>query len=223
MINFRNARGNAFIFVLMGIILFAALSFTIARSMRSETTSNMSARDATLAATDIVDYAMKLERAINRLRRKNTSENDISFDNNVVSGYTHGSAQPDSHKVFHTSGGNVTWLSPPANANDGSEFLFTGLSCVADVGTGATGCDSDSTSNEELIAVLPNLNQTVCEKINDKLGIGSIPNGTAGAYSTTKFVGTYTDGTEIISGITSNAACYQDGSDYHFYYVLIER
>ena len=159
-------RGNVFLFILLGVALFAALAITMSRSMRSETTTSMAAREAELAAVDILDYVQRIERTINRLRRKSVSENDLSFANSIVAGYTH--AQPDTNKIFHGSGGNLTWQSPSPGVNDGSEWVFTGATCLADVGTGATGCDSDTVSNEELIVVLPNVSTSVCEKINDK-------------------------------------------------------
>ena len=46
--------GNAFLIVMLGIALFAALAFTVSRSMRSDNTSRLSQREAVLAAADIL-------------------------------------------------------------------------------------------------------------------------------------------------------------------------
>ncbi len=218
----HNEKGNAFFLILIGVILFAALSFSVARGIRSEGTSNLTKRQADLAATDIVSHAQRLERAVSQLRRKNISENDISFDNPKVSGYAHTPPLADTNKIFNLAGGGAAWKSPMQNVNDGSEWLFTGNTCIPGIGAGSTGCHSDTISNEELLAVLPNLTQTVCEAINSKLGISGIPTDSGGSYSTTKFTGTFGDGTEIILPSTYETACYSN-SGYHFYAVLLVR
>jgi len=216
--------GNVFLFILLGIVLFAALAFTISRSMRSETTTMLSGREAVLAAAEILDYAGKLQRGINRMRRKSISENDISFSNPQVAGYAHSPVQPDSNKIFSKSGGHVLWQSPVSGVNNGSDWVFTGATCINGIGTGPAGCDTDSDiSNEELLAVLPNLDQSVCEEINDRLNISSIPADTGGDYSSTKFTGTFADGTKITLATTYDSACYSNSGDYHFYTVLITR
>ena len=223
-LNPRNSeRGNAFLFILLGIALFAALAFTISRGMRSTTTSTMSSRDAELAATDILSYAQRLERGLSALRRKNISENDIDLDNAIVTGYAHTPPQPDANKLFNPSGGQVSWQSPPPGVNDGSPWHFTGETCIPDIGTGGTTCHSDGGQSEELIVVLPNMNATVCERIDAKLGIGAIPTDTGGGYSTAKFTGDFSDGTKIVLPSAYNTACYTDGTDYFFYSVLLAR
>ncbi|MCB9981246.1 MAG: hypothetical protein H6860_02470 [Rhodospirillales bacterium] len=216
--------GNVFVLILLGIVLFVALSLSISRGMRSDTTSNLSKQEAALAASDILAYAQKVERAVNRLRRKGVSENDISFDQAFVAGYNHTPAVADTNKVFNADGGAISWKSPPEGSNDGSEWFFTGETCIADLGTGATGCDTDSIANEELIAVLPNVVDIVCEEINKRLNISAIPADTGGGASTTKYQGSFSDDTEIIlAGGPFNAACFSDGANNHFYSILIAR
>ena len=215
--------GNVFLFILLGVILFGALAFVISRGFHSDTTASMSNRKAELLAVDVVDYAQRLERAVTRLQGKGVSENNISFDNTIDAGYAHTPDEPAEHDVFDPTGGGLTRQNPPSGANDGSAWHFTGNTCIAGIGTGATGCDTDSASNEELIAVLPNVNAAICTAIDKKLNIGDIPDNTGGAYSATKFTGAFTDGSEIIIGGSHNAACYSQGGNYYFYYVLIAR
>lgn len=220
----RTEQGNVFLIILIAVALFAALAFTVSRGFQSSTTNTLSDREAALAATNIISYAQNIERGISRLRRKGISENDISFNQSVVSGYNHTAPQPDSHKVFHTSGGAVNWKSPESGVNDGSDWSFIGTTCIADIGGGATGCDSDDESNEELLAVLSNVVDVVCTELNDRLNITNIPADTGGGASTTKFKGSFVDGTEIIlSGGPYNAACFSYGGANYFYYVLLER
>lgn len=223
--NRQSESGNVFMFILLGIVLFAALSFTIARGFRSDSTSSISARQAELAATDMLNYAQRMERAVSRLRRNGTSENDISFDDPALTGFNHTPAVSDDNKVFNTSGGNIRYVPPADKSNDGSDWHFTGRTCIPDIGTGATGCDSDADiTNEELLMVLNNVNQSVCEEINDSLEITGIPTDTGGGAATNKFQGSFTDGTEIIlAGGPFSSACFTDGTNNHFYYVLLAR
>lgn len=225
----KSESGNVFLFILIGIVMFAALSFTMSRGFRSEGTSKLSKRQAELAASEIMTYIQRIDRGITRIRQKNISENDISleFDGNFVNSACDGAPDPSfpTCQVFNAQGGRVAAQEPPQNANDGTSWHFTGRTCIGDIGTGATGCNSDGLSNEELILVLRNLDQDVCEAINTKLNITGIPADSGGGFSATAFTGTFSDNTElIIAGGPFKSACYDAGSStYHFYSVLMER
>lgn len=213
--------GNVFLVVLIGVILFAALAYVVSRGLRSDTTTGISKRQAELAAVDLLDYGQRLERAVTKLSQRGVSENDLDFTNDTVAGYPHTPVQADSHKIFHVSGGHVSWKNPEPDVNDGSPWLFTGDTCIIGVGTGNAGCDSDSASNEELLAILPNIKQSVCEEINRRLNIATMPSG--GTLSATKFTGAYADGALPVGADGLTAACVSIGGNYSFYYVLLAR
>lgn len=215
--------GNVFIFILLGIGLFTALMFTVSKSMQTQTATQMNARDAKLAATEILDYAQRLERAVARISRKGVSENEISFQNAADAGYTPGNVQPETHHVFNTQGGSINWVIPPEGVNDGTNWLITGETCVKDVGTGGTNCASDNLSNEELLLILPNLDSNVCTELNKMLDIDTIPAETGTGYSSNKFTGTFEDDTKIDVGSPYKTACYSKSNSYYFYHTLIAR
>lgn len=230
----RTERGNIFLFILMGIVLFAALSFTIARGFRSDNTGRMTQRDAVLAATDILSYTQKLENAVSKLRRKSVSENDISFAHSSNTGYTNPDCADDSCRVFSISGGGANWQTPPQGA--ASTWLFTGATCITDLGTGdATCADSgDSTGNEELIVTLSDdgntpaaIDQTLCETINERLNITPMPADNDGLVSTAKYTGAFTNDTRLDITDSPRTACYSQTvsgtTSYYFYAVLMER
>lgn len=220
----RDERGNVFVVILLAIALFAALSFTVSRSMQTDTSTNLMGQELQLAAGDILTYVQKLERGMNRLRNRGISENDISLIHpSTGTLYEHGTPRPDNHKLFHPSGGGVVWQEPQTGVNDGSPWFFTGSTCIPNLGFGAAGCDSDSTSNEELLAVLRNLDQDVCTRLNSELGIAGIPTDSGGGFSTTAFVGTFSDGTEITLSATYRQVCFEDSGAYHFYSAILER
>ena len=110
-------KGSAFFYILLGVVLFGTLAFTVSRGMRGQQTEAMSDRQAELAAADIIAYGQKIMRAVDKLRRKGCSENEITFeDNNSISKKTNGTAfdytNPNSPgdfscHVFHESGGGV--------------------------------------------------------------------------------------------------------------------
>ena len=219
--NSNAQRGNVMIIVLMGIVLFAALAFVVARGMRSETTTAMSQRQAELSAVDILDYAQRLERGVTKLRQKGVSESDLDFSNGFVSGYDHAAPQPDDHKIFNGAGGGVAYLNPASGVNDGSPWLFPGGTCIVNVGTGGAGCNSDGVNNEELLAVLPNVRQNICDEINKRLNIAAMPSG--GTLSTSKFVGVFGDDSSPNGVDGLDSACITYGGNYYFYYVLLAR
>lgn len=217
-------RGNVFLFIMLGVVLFAALTFTVSKSFQNQsTTGNLSKKEATLAASDILSYAQSVERAVNRIRRKSVSESDISFSFESGSAYEHGTPQPTRNNVFNSAGGGATWKAPQAGANDGSLWFFTGETCIQDLGTGGSTCNTGG-NDEELIMVLPNVDILVCDAINERLGIGVTPTDTGGNYDTTPFTGSFGNGTKIVlAGGPYTAACYTDGTNSDFYYVLLQR
>lgn len=218
--NRANEAGNAFLFILLGVVLFASLSFVMSRGFGTEGTSKISDRRAELAASDIMTYAQRIQRAVNRMRRDGISESDISleFDGNFVNVDCDEDTDRNfpACQVFHSQGGNVSEQAPPEGINDGEIWHFTGSTCIGD-------CNAGSTADEELLLVLENLEDNVCQFINRKLEIDGIPTAT-GTFSTTDFTGNFSNNTEIaITGGPFDAVCYSDDTDNHLYYILIER
>ena len=238
--------GNVMLYVLIGVILFAALIFTVARSDRSS--SIASDENNILYAQAITSYADKINGAVQNVMLQNGClGSQISFENTVVAGYTNG-ASPVNKKcnIFNSAGGGMNFEKPPAAALDTAaaaasafpagglvgDFFFTGNVCVDGVGTGPIAtCSGDGLPNEELLLVLPWVNASVCAAIN-KLLENSAPmlQDSDGSYDTTKFTGTYPDGFALgKSGFTAyHAGCYQStggspGNGYHFYYTLLAR
>lgn len=222
--NRRNGTesGNVFLMVLIGIVLFAALMFTLSRGF-SDAPGSMSSKQAKLDASDILDYAARVERAVSRLRGRSVSENDISFEHG--GSFVNAGCSADSCKVFASAGGGVNWQEPPQNVS-ASSWHFTGKTCIVNVGAGGMGCDSDGNDNEELLLVLPSIDQSVCEEINSRLGISGIPANAGSGYSTDAFDGSFDDGTLPDNMDGKSAGCFDGGGGqpgYHFYQVLIAR
>lgn len=179
-------KGNAFFIVLLGIALFAGLSFVVSRSMRSETTERLSNREIKLAATEIIEYGSRFERTVSKLRRRGCSENDLNFEGNQDFSRTvddepfvyRNNNSPDdfSCHVFHPDGGNLQPRLPvPIKATvniDDLERDDMHPQSFKVTASRIEGHGSDSGPNgTDLILIIGRLTEGVCAGINAELGI----------------------------------------------------
>ena len=58
--NRKTEAGNVFLFILLGIVLFATLSYIMSRGFRTTGTDQISDRRAELAATEIMNFSQQL-------------------------------------------------------------------------------------------------------------------------------------------------------------------
>ena len=111
----QSQRGNAFMMVLIGVVLFGALAFTFVRSGK-QGIGNVSSKENTLDAQSLVGFFNQVDKAYQVLRTRNKcSVDDISFAN---SGDSNGfetendSATAPGDKschIFDPNGGKVTF------------------------------------------------------------------------------------------------------------------
>ena len=229
----QSERGNVFLFILLGIVLFAALSFTMSRGFRSEGTSKVSQREAELAASEILDYTQKLQRAYDRLRRQGCSENDISFESSVKPAYAF--TTTDNCKIFHPDGGNMDVFPDADYLNTSKVYIAYERYRVG----GTFGVDNaGEDSRSELIFYMGMANSDICRAINKKLGTldanGDNPSR-GGSHIHPGFTGTFTDppaGWQFISnGVPAlqnkKSGCFtyydRDPDTELFFYTILER
>lgn len=245
--NFKSDQGSVLFYILIAVVLFAALSYAVANMMRGGG-GNINKETAALYAAEIMNYSKSLKDALQYVRISNDcDETEISFDNPVLTGYTHTPVTRDECKIFHPDGGGMgygrvptEWLdeSESAGANYG-EWFFSGENAVAGVGTSipSTGTCTSGTTCIDLIAFVPYLDQTICSAINEQLNLdGAISpiyqqdNGPTRMDD--KFTGTFSTLDLDIDGAPYNgrlAGCTQKDSSgtgadaYFFYQVLLER
>ena len=227
--NSSKESGVAIWYILIGIILFAALSFSFVRSI-SQSQTNTSQEQGRIIANEILQYAKSIEQTVQRLRLVNgCSENDISFYSdewsvpaNYDNANTPNAGGDYNCHVFHREGGGINWKD--ASGNDGSEYVFAGRLRVNNVG--------DSLLSDLLI-VLPNVELAVCEQMNVILGsnfANNPPQDAANAnYAGFFFQGTFTSG-NLLNGDVDGypTACFEGGASpapgtYHFYHTLLIR
>lgn len=232
---FVDNAGSVFFYILLAVVLFATLAYMVTRSMRGSSTTAMSERQAEVAASDVLGIAQTLGRGVEKLQRKSCSENDISFANNIVSGYAHTPAAPDTCKIYHPDGAKLSYKAPL------SDWLDSSQSAQTNYGewyiTGSSGVHSSSGSGDDLILILPYVKKSLCLAINDLMSIANTsdnpPADVGNGYAlASKFTGSIS-GTDIIqaadnSFLNKKAGCFEGGgtpaaSSYHFYFVLISR
>ncbi|MCB9982782.1 MAG: hypothetical protein H6861_03775 [Rhodospirillales bacterium] len=154
----NSEHGNVLFIILLAIVLIGALTAAIQSSNRSEG-SNIDAETLVIRASEVQRYASELERAVTYIMHNGKSESDIRFAHpDAHSDYGDLSADADpSDQVFHGDGGAASYRAPPSGINDGSAWEFYGGTHIPGMGT---------TSRAELIAVLPNVTQDFCDRIN---------------------------------------------------------
>lgn len=222
-------RGNALFLILIAVALFAGLSYAVTSSGRSSG-GEISKEKTILAASQAIEYGGLLQNAIDRLRVVNgCADNQISFENAIVTGYTNAGAPLDRRcHVLDPAGGGLTSLTPPPSINDGSPWFFR-ANRVWLVGPDKTYCtETASTPCTELNAYLKNVTDAACIELNRRLNkvttITTQDNGTA--YDSVKFTGSYANSGDLDGANVEGkyAACTRgvDGSNY-FFTVLIAR
>lgn len=238
--------GNVMFVILIGILLFAALSYAMSQNMRGN--ANMvTGEKARIAAQEIITYGGQLRNAVKDLIISNgCTDTQITFEGATYytsmpnnAGYVNASA-PTSNKchVFDAAGGAMRAVTPVSDVNLNSFITFDGQHCYEGHGTGTSPCPNTA---KELVFNVVDIPLSLCIEINKIAGIG-----TAGAnpptenfnYSTTTgsgpFRGIYetTDSAAtIISGIGAsgkNFGCYTDNSGdfdtkHIFFYILSAR
>jgi hypothetical protein len=230
----HSQSGSVLIYILIAVVLFAALSFAMSQMMRSGSTlTGSEARSA--SATSVLQYADAVQNAVHDMQINGISDTSICFDapgwgNNS---YVDGACANTAAKVFDPAGGAVVWEAPAPGVNDTSPWLFTGVNGIAGIGT---VCAQPSCA--DLKMMLPNVAKSVCIAIDQQLGLisGSAAPPVDTGYDAVPFTGAYTvSATADIGDEPGSAAlsgqpegCFQSSASptagtYHFYRVLISR
>lgn len=230
--------GGALWFILMAIALLVALTLTITRSTDNVQQNGTRERDRILASA-ILRQAKGMAAIVEQARGNNVPENNISFENTGVTGYTtvFSSASTSStvpYGLFYSSGGGITYTAPDSEWLDSSqsaqlspkygEWYFYGTTCIPGVGTGAdaSACAA-SPSTSELIVSIPWITASLCVEINRQAGVTNLTNpirppvATSDVYGTpTKFVGAFSTGGVLSSAggefNGKQAGCFEGGA-----------
>jgi hypothetical protein len=220
-------NGNVFFYILIAIVLFAALSYAVSRN-RGGNTNIYTQEQAKLAAQEIIEHGNTVANAVQKLRLRGCSDAEISFENTVIGGYTNGTNT--SCQVFHTDGGNINVPNFNQNFYDSSAPALNEISF-----NGENNIIGLASSDAELISYVSRLDQNICDTINQTLNVVnsySDADGLDAGDNTHNFTGTYSTTPETLCDGTADntyaGCCFEStgcdtGSCYHFYQVLIAR
>jgi hypothetical protein len=235
-------RGSALFVILVGVVLFAALSYTVAQMMRGGNPMIINEEKSRLYADELLNYARAMRQSTQNVKINGCADLNISYEAAGLTGYTHTPAAADACKIFHEKGGAVNYLVPstdwldmnvnPAPALRGQWFFLLGF-CVPGVGNALANCETDGTDNETLMAMLPYVRKEVCVEANKLLNVANIGNEPppliyTGTWALTKYAGAQSNVVALDTG-GKMGGCYEgDGSalpagTYHFFQVLLPR
>lgn len=232
-------RGNALIYVLIAIVLFAALSFTLSRQTNTSESGGLDAQKAELYATQLITYAANAKQAYDKMEFSGTHLEDV--DLSVPSDPNFNTA-PTIKKIYHPDGGGFNYAPLPDKV---------GISTLTDPAAGWymgrfnnvewTGTDITKT---DILMTAYGIVQPVCADINEKITgnktiptitaaiktvlvpktVGGVTNFTAGANVDLTTDPANTTPAPICPECHNRASlCVQQGGIYAFYSVIADR
>lgn len=227
----HNESGSAIVYILIAILLLAALTFYVMQGSRTGA-SSLTKEQASLAATEIIEYGDVVARAVQKLKLRGCSDTQISFeglDSHWAGQYDNSNAPSDnSCHVFDLNGGGINTYTVPDNfmlAPWG--FTYSGMEI-----NGEASVEDLGTSAAELILWAYELNTDICENINEKANLSApTVENMAPAFST-EFVGSYglladnigdDSPTDIYKGQLYGCVLGSSLDKGHFYQVLLVR
>lgn len=246
----QNERGSVIVWILVMVALFGALSYTVSQGSRGGA-SDLTQKQAELAATSILDHASQVKNAVRQLQINGCSDTEISFDQAFVSGYSNPNSPSDeSCHVYSTYGGglryqnpNIEWLDTSKSSEPHYNTWFAnGGMWVNGLGTDGSGssCLTSAQDCRELIIGVPFIKKEICMAINkalswgvDNTGTAYQDNGNSFAANNTPFVGSYINEANMGSASPSDYSnifngCIEGDTNpssetYSFFQVLIAR
>ncbi len=231
----QGERGNVLFLILIAVALFAALSYAVTQSTRSGG-GDASNEKSLVSSAALTQYPASLKTTIVRMMvSNNVSVDELTFDtpSNFSSQLTSDTLR--TANVFYPGlGGGATYVKAPTDviSSGPGDWIFNARNRVANIGSDATDA-----SAVDIVAILPNVKQSVCSKVHSQLGIAAVPTISGAEVATTASTQklaanpaiTYTAGNVIGSLSGTNAlngqpqGCFIQSSVYYYYHVLVER
>lgn len=220
--------GNAFLYVLIAIVLFGALMFTLSRSEeQNDGNSDLTEGRTSVSANEIMAYAATVTNAITQMQNTGTQNSQIDF---MLPDDSTFNDPPTLYKLFHPDGGGLNYKALPSNAVGVAGTLTPKAGYY--VGR-FNNVEWTPTTQNDVMFVAYNISQPVCAEIDRKLRgsttIPAFPSGNAKQY----FInGTIFSGSNQNLMATDCAACdeipamcvsFVNGATTHYlFYNIIE-
>lgn len=221
-------RGNVLFMILLAVVLIGLLTAAVLRTNRPEG-ANIDKEALIIRASEAQRAASEFERGILFIVQQNgKSESTLRFAHPQAH-TDYGDLPGDTDKsdqLFDKSGGGATYREAPPEVNDGSKWEFFGGTALPEVGS----------DKADLIAVLPNVTQAFCTRVNELNGQTSqqplddddcLNPGASGRFDNGTQFETLSPNTVDESTFTKKPAlqaCVKcDDNTYQFYHVLLAR
>ncbi|HPD82997.1 MAG: hypothetical protein R3D88_04200 [Alphaproteobacteria bacterium] len=223
-------RGSAIIWILIAVALFAALTYAFNSTSRTSM-SFLTDSQAEAYANEIIAYGNEVKTAVKRVQLRSCDDDEVSFENNIIAGYTNPNAPTtNTCHVFESDGGGIRWNTPNSAAvSGGGNFAFAASNEIDGIGSTCAAANCS-----DLVLFVSGVNEQVCLNINNALGVinpaGALPTDTTftqapqfiGAYSYVTTIGDEAGGVNL-SG--QKAGCFRETSSGNniYYTVLISQ
>ncbi len=218
---YNNAKGNALIYVLIAIALFAGLSFTLSRQSLNSGTSEIDDAKAKLYAMQLITYASQVKSIIDQMIFTGSDIDDLIFTKPSESSFSNA---PYIHKVYHPQGGGLNAATIPEQAT----YQISSTPPSGWYLDKFNNVEWTKTSGTDVILTAYQISKSVCEKINKKItGSVNIP---ALSGNMDEFLLNTATNSDLT--ITSCAACEgysslcvsnNSATAYSFYNIILDR
>ena len=166
----RNGEcGNALIYVLIAIALFAALSFTLGRQTDSNEAAVLSGEKAEIYATQLISYAAQAKSVIDQMVFSGTDIDDLDFLDPSEATFNSGTQLDRANRIYHPEGGGLIKGAIPAEA----VHLYSGVVKPGWYLARFNNVEWTKSTKDDVILTAYQIKKEVCEKINEKI-TGSI-------------------------------------------------
>lgn len=161
-------KGNVLVYVLLAVILFGALGFTLSRQTQNSGISGLKTGKMEFYATQILDYSSQAKSVIDQMIITGSSLNNMDLTMPGETGFDTGE---HIDQVFHPLGGGLEMKSLPESITLSSEPEDSGWYMSSSINVEWT--NSDAT---DLILTAYQIKKPLCALLNKKItGSENIP------------------------------------------------
>lgn len=207
-------QGNAVVYVLIVVALFAALSFILSRQGDSTEQGTLSAEKIEVQVSQIIQVSNQVKRGVDQLIWSGTDINDLDFILPSDGAFDTGS---NINKVFHPEGGGIVMPRIPSGAvnqvnTDPAPGWYMGRFNNVEwtpLGPGNTaGPGGIEADYEDVILVAHQVSESICARINEMLtGSSAIPSLTTDINSVLIDAAVHTNGPNVDLDTTACPGC----------------
>lgn len=167
----RRESGNAFAIIMIGVVLFGALMFTFSRGAK-QGTGNLTRKRIEVISSDMIGYAQRMERGVNRLMSHSCSENFISFETASNPAYPVNADAPTDFTchVFNPAGGGISPVLESSFGLTDMKIRPSGGAALSGIGTHDI---SDVAGHQDLVIWFENINQELCMELNRRMNFNA--------------------------------------------------